>query len=95
MADSILQNEKVCYITGQTNNLHKHHIFFGNPGRKISEEQGFWVYLAGWLHNGSNEAVHGKNGHELDLMLKQHAQRKFEETHSRKEFMVLIGKNYL
>ena len=50
MADSILQTEKECYITGQTNNLHKHHIFFGNPLRQISEDNGFWVYLAGgWL----------------------------------------------
>lgn len=92
---SILQTEKECYITGQTNNLHKHHIYFGNPWRRISEENGFWVYLAGWLHNQSNHGVHGKDGRELDLMLKQHCQRKYEETHSREEFMALIGKNYL
>ena len=95
MAKSILQTEKVCYITGQTNNLHKHHIFFGNPNRKISEDNGFWVYLAGYLHNQSSIGVHGKDGRELDLMLKQHCQRKYEETHTREEFMKLIGKNYL
>jgi hypothetical protein len=95
MSKSILQDEKVCYITGQTNNLHKHHIYFGNPGRRISEENGFWVYLCGRLHNQSEDGVHGKNGHELDLMLKRHCQMKFEETHSRAEFMALIGKNYL
>ena len=93
--DSILQTEKVCYITGQTNNLHKHHIFFGNPWRKISEDNGFWVYLIGELHNQSNEGVHGKNGRELDLLLKRHCQRKFEETHSREDFLKLIGRNYL
>ena len=95
MSKSILQTEKECYITGQTNNLHKHHIYFGNPLRKISEDNGFWVYLIGALHNQSNDGVHGKNGHYLDLKLKQDCQRKFEETHSRKEFMELIGKNYL
>lgn len=95
MANSILQTEKVCYITGQTNNLHKHHIFFGNPNRKISEREGFWVYLVGRLHNQSNNGVHGKDGHELDIMLKQHCQRKYEETHSREEFIKLIGKSYL
>ena len=95
MAKSILQTEKVCYITGQTNNLHKHHIYFGNPGRQISEREGFWVYLAPWLHNQSNEGVHGKNGHELDLMLKRHCQMAYEKTHSREEFMALIGRNYL
>jgi hypothetical protein len=71
------------------------HIFFGYANRKISEEQGFWVYLAPWLHNQSAEGVHGKNGRELDLMLKRHAQAKFEETHSREEFLQLIGRNYL
>lgn len=95
MAKSILQDEKVCYITGQTNNLHKHHIYFGNPGRRISEENGFWVYLAGWLHNQSEHGVHGKNGHELDLLLKKHCQMAYEKEHSREEFMRLIGKNYL
>lgn len=94
MAKSILQDEKVCYITGQTNNLHEHHIYAGSR-RKISEREGFKVYLAGWLHNQSDEGVHGKNGKELDLMLKQHCQMKYEETHSREEFMALIGKNYL
>lgn len=71
------------------------HIFYGHANRKISEEQGFWVYLAPWLHNQSAEGVHGANGKELDLLLKRHAQAKFEETHSRDEFIRLIGKNYL
>jgi hypothetical protein len=95
MAKSILQTEKECYITGSTHNLHKHHIYAGIGRRKISEQNGFWVYLIGALHNQSSEGVHGKNGHKLDLMLKQDCQRKFEETHSREEFIKLIGKNYL
>ena len=92
---SILQTEKVCYITGQTDNLHKHHIYFGNPWRQISEDNGFWVYLTGYLHNQSNVGVHGKDGRELDLLLKQRCQRKYEETHTREEFLKLIGKSYL
>ena len=93
---SILQGDtKECYITGSTYNLHKHHIYFGNPLRRISEENGFWVYLMGELHNPSNEGVHGKNGHALDLKLKQDCQRKYEETHSREEFIKLIGMNFL
>ena len=70
------------------------HIFAGGR-RQISEREGFWVYLIGRLHNQSNEGVHGKNGHELDLKLKQDCQRKYEETHSREEWMLLLGKNYL
>ena len=94
MAKSIMQTEKKCYITGQTRNLHKHHIYAGK-NRKVSEENGFWVYLVGWLHNQSDEGVHGKNGHDLDIKLKTECQAKFEETHTRAEFMALIGKNYL
>ena len=94
MSKSILQDEKVCYITGQTNNLHFHHIYRG-INRKISDKYGFGVYLAGWLHNLSDHGVHGKHGHELDMMLKRHCQMKFEETHSREEFVKLIGRNYL
>lgn len=94
MSKSILQTEKECYITGQTDNLHRHHIFAG-ARRNISEKEGFWVYLAGRLHNQSEQGVHGKNGHELDLMLKRQCQSKYEETHSREEFMALIGRNYL
>ena len=94
MARSILQTKKECYITGGTYNLHKHHIYAGGR-RQISEREGFWVYLIGYYHNQSNDGVHGKNGHELDLKLKQDCQRKYEETHSREEFMALIGKNYL
>ena len=95
MSESILQTEKVCYITGQTNNLHVHHIYFGNPNRRISEENGFWVYLCGRLHNQSADGVHGKNGHELDMMLKRHCQMAYEKEHSREEFIALIGRNYL
>jgi hypothetical protein len=91
---SILQSEKKCYITGSTYNLHRHHIFAGGR-RQLSEREGFWVYLIGHLHNQSNDGVHGKNGHALDLQLKQDCQRKYEETHSREEWMLLMGKSYL
>ena len=94
MSKSILQSEKECYITGSTYNLHKHHIYAGGR-RQISEREGFWVYLRGDLHNQSNIGVHGKDGHQLDLALKRACQRAYEETHSREEFMALIGKNYL
>lgn len=95
MAKSILQDEKRCFVTGRIDNLHKHHIYFGNPLRKISEDNGFWVWLTGEYHNQSYYGVHGKDGHDLDLRLKQACQRKFEETHAREEFMALIGRNYL
>lgn len=42
-----------------------------------------------------NVGVHGRDGHKVDLRLKQDCQRKFEETHTREEFMAIIGRNYL
>lgn len=89
---SILQTEKECYITGRTDRLHKHHIFYG-PNRKISDKNGFWVWLVPELHNMSDEGVHFDK--EFDLALKKECQRKFEETHSREEFIALIGRSYL
>lgn len=38
MADSILQAGRVCYLTGSTQGLHKHHIYAGSR-RKASEER--------------------------------------------------------
>lgn len=58
MSRSILDNVRECYITRQTQGLHKHHIFFGTGQRKLSEEWGCWCYLTGSLHNQSNEGVH-------------------------------------
>lgn len=93
---SILQGkEKCCYITGKRGILHKHHIYHGTGLRKISDKYGFWCYLIPELHNCSAQGVHGRDGAELDRRLKAECQRKFEEEHSREEFMKIIGRNYL
>lgn len=90
---SILQNERRCYVCGTTYNLHEHHIYGGTANRKNSEKNGFKVCLCAFHHNMSNEGVHFNR--ELDLKIKLECQSKFEETHSREEFMKIIGKNYL
>lgn len=89
---SIMQDEKYCIITGKPYGLHKHHIY-GGPNRRISEEQGFYVYLTPEYHNMSNKGVHFNK--ELDLALKKACQCRYEETHSREEFIALIGRSYL
>lgn len=91
--DSIIQDEKECFICHTTQNLNLHHIFFGNKHHKISDREGFVCYLCTRHHHMSNEGVH-KN-RELDLQLKQIAQAKYEETHTREQFMSLMGRNYL
>lgn len=92
-ASSILQDEKVCYLTGREDNLEKHHIYYGIGYRELSEEYGCWVWLTGEVHNKDNHSVHFNR--ELDLRLKRECQAKFEETHTRQEFMTIFGRNYL
>ena len=93
MADSIMQSTKECYITGDTQGLHKHHVYFGNPNRRISEENGFWCWLRYDWHNGSSYGVHFNA--DLNNRLKRECQELFELNHTREDFISLIGKNYL
>lgn len=93
MNNSIMQTDKKCLICGTNYNLHLHHIFAGHANRKISDKYGFTVWLCGYHHNLSKEGVH--YNHSLDFAIKRSCQAKFELNHTRKEFMDLIGKNYL
>lgn len=90
---SIIQNNKECYFCHTTIGLHCHHIYGGVANRKISEQNGFKVWLCARHHNMSNAGVHFDNAR--NIFLKQLCQSVFEQTHTRKEFMQLIGKNYL
>ena len=90
---SILSDERKCYICGSTFNVEKHHIFFGNPLRKISDKHGFFVWLCSYHHRDSKEGVHGNR--ETDLMLKRKCQSVYEEKHSRQDWLKIIKRNYL
>ena len=91
--ESIMQEEKCCYVCGGTYNIHEHHVFEGTGRRKMSEKNGFKVWLCGYHHNLSDEGIHFNK--ELDRRVKAECQAKFEETHTREEFMELVGRNYL
>lgn len=92
-AQSIMQTEKKCFQTGRTDNLHCHHIYHG-ANRKISDKHGFWVWLTGEWHN-QDSRIDVHHNIEFDRYLKRECQKKYEETHSREEFLNLIGKSYL
>lgn len=81
-----------CYICGNPN-TEEHHVFFGG-NRKVSDENGFTVRLCAEHHRGLY-GVHGKYGYMLDGYLKRICQREYEKSHSREDFMKLIGRNYL
>lgn len=89
---SILQSEKKCFVTGREYGLHKHHVYQGF-NRKHSEKHGFYVWLAPEYHNMSNKGVHFDK--DFDLYLKRLCQAEFEKTHTRDEFMEIIGRSWL
>ena len=72
--------------------LQKHHVFMG-PLRSMSEAEGFFVWLCPEHHTIGSRAVH--RNHDTCLMLQQYAQRKYEQTHTREEFVKLTGRSYL
>lgn len=94
MADSIMQgHEKACFVTGATYGLDKHHVYGGNPNRRISEREGFWV----WLRHDVHMAAHERRQPFDTLLddLRRECQRQFEEMGTRDEFMALVGRSYL
>lgn len=68
--------------------LHTHHIF-GGSRRKKSEAEGLKVYLCPEHHM----AVHKNSSRMRYLQIT--AQTEYERTHSREQWMQLMGKNYL
>ena len=60
--------------------------------RKQSEKYGLKVWLCMRHHTG-DRGVHFDKG--LDRKLKEMAQTKFEEAHTREEFIKIFGRNYL
>ena len=90
---SIIQDKKECIVCGSWN-VEEHHLYKGVAKRKLSEEYGLKIFLCPTHHRGTN-GVHGKNGHKLDMELKQLGQKAFEWDHSREEFIKIFGRNYL
>lgn len=91
---SILHSSDRCFLCGERGQLEEHHIFFGNPGRKISEKHGFKIRLCPYCHRLSPNAPH--RNRTTDLELKRICQKAYEEQgNTREEFIELIGRNYL
>lgn len=98
---SIMQRKDgVCYLCAKLDGdyrlhsyLEEHHAFPGNPGRAKSEAEGLKVYLCARHHRTGTEAVH-KNREHMRLVQRD-AQKVYEQTHTREEWMKMIGRNYL
>lgn len=93
MSRSIMSTDKECYLTHRTDNLHRHHIYFGTGQREQSEKWGCWCYLTGVVHNQSKNSVHFNR--DLDLYLKRECQYEFEALYGHEKFMEVFGRNYI
>lgn len=82
----IVEEQKWCQLCGSTNNLHIHHIFEGR-NRKNSTKYNMLVRLC----NNCHSWVHKTNYQEF----KKKAQKEFEMTHTRDEFIQIFRRNYL
>lgn len=81
-----------CILTGKQP-VERHHIF-GGANRKNSEKYGYVVPLTPEKHPNGVHA--GKDAHEIDIQLKQMAQRHFEEHHgTREDFIRIFGQSKL
>lgn len=96
MAGSVIQTaEDECFVCRTTRGLHTHHIFYGVANRRISDRMGYTVKLCYEHHEGAT-GVHANPNRDLDLMLKQTAQKHYEANHgSREDFIKTFGKSWL
>lgn len=69
------------------------HIIYGTANRRLSEKYGLKVWLCAKHHNMSKDGVH--QNRELDLRLKQLAQKRFEEEYPNESFLKIFGRNYI
>lgn len=100
MKSILQQKDGTCYLCGKLladpvvhGYTEEHHVFGGTANRKLSERYGLKVYLCLRHHREGPQAVH--NNRANAQLLKADAQRKFEETHTRNEFLEIFGRNWL
>lgn len=89
----IVEDLKHCLVCGTSFNIHIHHCIYGSANRKKSEKYGLIVPLCAKHHNMSNEGVHFNK--ELDMKLKQLAQKRFMEVYPNENFLDVFKRNYL
>lgn len=76
-----------CYICGKKKK-HTHEIY-GGRNRQVSMRNGFCIPICEECHDRTEIDM------EFDKELKRESQEKFEEEHTRDEFIKLIGESYL
>lgn len=82
-----------CELCGSEVWIERHHVFFGVGQRRRSDQYNMVADLCHYCHNEPPKGAH--HNRETDLTLKRRYQQKFEESHTREDFMRIFGRNYL
>lgn len=90
--ESIISQERECYICGGRVWLEEHHIF-GGANRKLSEKYGLKVYLCHYCHNEPPLGVH--HNRENADRLREMGQKAFNSTYPNKDFVKIFGRNFI
>ena len=81
-----------CYACGRYG-TEIHHVFYGVGNRSLSTRYKLLLGLC-YNHHRGKQGVHNGNK-ELDMQLKQYAQRRFQEVYTDTDFLAVFGRNYL
>lgn len=91
--ESIISNEKRCFVCNTTADLHRHHIYGGIGRRSLSEKYGCWIYLCGYHHNMSRFGIHSDK--YMDRCVKALCQTAWEQRFGTTEdFIRVFGISY-
>lgn len=103
MSKSLLDTQKgKCFRCGRYTITECHHIFGGVANRRLSEQDGLWVYLCPDCHNIPPNGVHFNPNTALwlhrigqEAYEKKMAQSGLNADEARQAFMQRYGKNYI
>lgn len=91
---SVIQDEKVCYITGSTFGLHDHHVY-GGSYHNASERYGLKIWLRADWHVGTNYCIH-KDKHLRERIQREVQLKAMEIYHwTLEDWIEKIGRSFL
>lgn len=97
--NSIFKNDFSCkcFRCHKIGKMEEHHIFDGNPNRKLSEKYGLKVHLCHDCHNRDKKHKSIHFDKEEMLKLQQLGQKAFMQYYNKTidDFRDIFGKNYL
>lgn len=87
------RRRKKCAMCGRSQEdgvtLTTHHVFHGRKYKKLSDKYGFVITLCWECH----KRLHSSR--VVDRMVQQTMQHEYEKTHSREEFVALMGRSWI